>query len=465
MEQTAQGISGFTDLTHPQELIKSSESIFGVFLVLVAIVLVVGVVLALLNLSLRRRTELNPLQQWSEQYARSLPFLWHCLLILMILIGGFLGCSTLANRYHYWEQAKVAKVVASVSGDRLEQATPQVRYTVEVPYKAYTEVDGKMIEVSKLRPEIFFMAVSGSQIQVKIEQSTDASNRRNIYRADFTAEYKIVNKLSVTQAFFFEFPAPIGYTILQNLKVEQNGNSQQKSTPGKYSFPFILAPNRETKFRVTYQAQGGSRWVYDANGQLLSNFQLTAFANFPDADFASGIIPTETKYEGLGKVFTWKFTENVSVLNPFGVFTSTTAIRNLGILPRLLLLAPGILLWWLILLYFSLPMNLKSVAIASAVFFSSLFCLTYFSRAIDMYLAWSGISIVLLALVWGMGDNRRASLAAIICAISGAILPVYGLLVPYSGITLGIAGLLSVVWLAVHNWYGFLNQPLSSDNN
>lgn len=458
MERTAQGIPSLPDMTHPQELIQFSGLIFGVLLVTAAIVLAAGVVLALLNFSVRRDATVNPFQQRIEQYGRSLPILGHSLLILLILIGGFLGCSTLANRYHHWEQAKVAKVVASVSGDRLEQVTPQIRYIVEVPYKLNTEVDGKVVEVSKFRDENRFMAISGSQIQVKLDQSNDVSNRRNIYLADFNAEYKVINKLSVTQDFFFEFPAPIGYTLLQNLQVEQDNNKLQSSTPEQYSFPFQLTPNQEVNFRVTYQAQGGSRWVYNANGQLLSNFRLTAKANFSDADFASGIIPTEIKQEGRGKVFTWIFNQNVSVLNPFGVFTSTTAIRNTGVLPRLLLLAPGILLWWLILLYFSLPMNLKNVAIAAAIFFSSLLCLTYLSRVMDLYLAWSGISILFLILVWGMGTNLRAALAAIICAIAGAILPVLGLLVPYSGITLGLAGLLSVTWLAVHNWYGLLTS-------
>jgi len=112
----------------------------------------------------------------------------------------------------------------------------------------------------------------------------------------------------------------------------------------------------------------------------------------------------------------------------------------------------------LILLYFSLPIRLKDVAIASAIFFSSLLCLTYLSRQIDLYLAWSGISILLLIMVWGMGTNRRAALAVIICAIAGVIMPVFGLLVPYSGITLGLAALLSVIWLTVHNWYGLLNS-------
>lgn len=120
----------------------------------------------------------------------------------------------------------------------------------------------------------------------------------------------------------------------------------------------------------------------------------------------------------------------------------------------LLLLAPGILLWWLLLLCFSIPMRLKNIAIAGFVFFAGMFALTYFSRFADPIYAWSGISVGLLLLVWGLGRNNwRISLAAIICTILGAILPVYGFLLGARGVLLSIAAVLSVIWLVARNWY------------
>jgi hypothetical protein len=183
----------------------------------------------------------------------------------------------------------------------------------------------------------------------------------------------------------------------------------------------------------------------------LSNFRLHVRTNFPNADFASGIVPTKTGKEGTGIIFTWAFADNVSVQNPFGVFTATGPILQTGILPRLLLLAPGLFLWWLLLLYLSLPMGWRNVTIAGAVFFASLLALTYLSRIADATLVWGGISALLLILVWGLGKNAKTSLAAIICTIAGAIVPVYALLIPYTGLTLSVAGLLSVIWLTVNN--------------
>ncbi|MDJ0555238.1 MAG: hypothetical protein QNJ68_12515 [Microcoleaceae cyanobacterium MO_207.B10] len=87
------------------------------------------------------------------------------------------------------------------------------------------------------------------------------------------------------------------------------------------------------------------------------------------------------------------------------------------------------------------------------IFFTCLLTLTYFSRLIDAKFAWSLISPILLFLVWGLGSNRQTSLAAIICTISGGILPIFALLVPYSELTLSLARLLSVVWLVILNWY------------
>jgi hypothetical protein len=126
-----------------------------------------------------------------------------------------------------------------------------------------------------------------------------------------------------------------------------------------------------------------------------------------------------------------------------------------GALPLLLLVAPGILLWWMILLYFSIPMKLTDVAICGLIFFASMFTLTYFSRLASPLYAWMGISIGLLALVWGLGRNNwRISVAAIICTIVGVIAPVSGFLIGYRGLTLSIAGLLSILWLTARNWYG-----------
>jgi hypothetical protein len=66
------------------------------------------------------------------------------------------------------------------------------------------------------------------------------------------------------------------------------------------------------------------------------------------------------------------------------------------------------------------------------------------------------ISVVLLLLVWGLGrGNWRISLAAIICTIVGAIIPVYGFSIGSRGVVLSIAGLLSVIWLSARNWYGW----------
>ena len=126
----------------------------------------------------------------------------------------------------------------------------------------------------------------------------------------------------------------------------------------------------------------------------------------------------------------------------------------------MLILAPALFLWWLLLLYLSLPMSLRDVAIAAATFFACILALTYLSRIVNPQIAWAGLSLILLPLAWGLGSNRYLRLAAVICTISGAILPVFGLLVTYSGLTLSLAGLLSVIWLAVRNWYNL--YPLTS---
>jgi hypothetical protein len=457
----AQGIPNLPDLTHPNEIIEFGNQILKFSFKFGILIVGLGIAISLLSFALRNKEpeHTNFISEWVVRYSGLLRGLHHLILILILLLSGFFLSSTLSNRYHHWEQARVTKVAQSVAGDRLEQSAPQLRYTIQEPYTYDTQVEGKIVRVQATRKVDHFLTLSGSQINVNLNQTTDPATEKAIYQVNFTAEYQVVNNLDETQNFLFEVQPPLGYKLLQNLKVERDGTRLVPVNPGNYNFPLQLTAGETTKFKVTYQALGGPRWIYNANGQLLSNFSLTVFADFPNADFASGIIPTESKVEGRGTRFTWKFDDNVSVLNPFGVFTSVGPVKNTGILPRLLLLVPALFLWWLGLLYLSVPMTLKDVAIAAGIFFACILSLTYLSRMIDPKLAWSGISLILLTTVWGLGNTNQARFAAVISTIAGGILPVLGLLVPYSGITLSLAALLSIIWMAVRHWYGLLVTP------
>ena len=459
MSVDAKGIPGLPDLTHPQELLQFGTQLLQSSLLLFFLIIALGVAIALISFSLRRYPTEQAVffGQWSIRYSQLLQGLQHLALIVILLVTGFFLSSTLSNRYHYWEQAKVSQVAASVAGDKLEQISPQVRYITEEPYVYTTQINGKIVKVNDKQKVTRYLTLASSEIQVNINQSVDVQNRSSIYQTDYTANYKVINQLNDINSFFLEVPPPNGSSILRDYKVERDGTRLKQTNNDNYSFPFRLEPGQETTFKVTYKADGGPRWVYSATNQLLSKFRLVAIANFSNADFASGITPDNIKVDGKSTQFTWIFAENVAVKNPFGVFTSTKPIGKTGIIPRLLLLAPALFLWWILLLYLSLPMTLKNVAIAGGIFFACLLTLTYLSRVINAELAWLMIALILLALSYGLGTNRRVSLAAIICTISGVVLPVFGLLIPFSGLTLSIAALLSAVWLAVLHWYGWYN--------
>lgn len=463
MFQTPQGIPNLPDLTHPNELIQFGTQALSVFLILTLLIGALGIVFAGISLALRRDSIDSQVwtQRWLTRYDFMLQGLQHGALVLVLLVVGFFFSSTLANRYHHWEQAKVVQVAQSVGGDRMEQSAPQMRYQIPETFTYQNYIEGRYVPVEEVRQVDRFMTLAGSQIQVVLNQETDPAKNRALYRVEFGADYQVVNRLNEPEDFFFEVRPPSGYSLLQNFRVERDGNRLEPVNPGDYGFPLRLGPGETATFRVTYLAQGSPRWVYNANGQLLSNFRLNATAYFPKADFASGIAPTETQAEGRGTRFTWTFDDNVSVLNPFGVFTATNPVRNTGILPRLLLLGPTVFLWWLLMLYLSVPMRLEDVAIAGGIFFACLLALTYLSRVMSASVAWIAIALILLGLAWGLGASRQQSWAAIIATLTGAVLPVFGLIIPYSGLTLSLAGLLSVVWLAVRYWYGLsLTPPL-----
>lgn len=129
--------------------------------------------------------------------------LQHLTLVLVLLVPGFFLCSTLSNRYHHWEQARVAQVAQSVAGDKLEQFAPQVRYSIQEPYTSTTQINGKIVKVNETREVNRFLTLAGSQIQVKLDQSVDVPGRSSIYRANYTADYKVINQLKDINNFFF----------------------------------------------------------------------------------------------------------------------------------------------------------------------------------------------------------------------------------------------------------------------
>ncbi len=455
--------TGLPDLTQPQYLNQIAGQLpiaIAVFAIL-AIGLAAG--MALLNFSLRNYPAAGGVAvgDWMLKSSQLLQVLQQTLLVSVILLAGFGLCGTLANQQNNWEQARVAKTTPAISGEPIQQSSPQVSYTTQEPYIYTTELNGKLVKVEDKKDVTRQSSVSGSNLQVTVAPIETKSADNQNYAIDFKGDYQITNPIGTTDRFVFQISPPKGYALLQNFGVTQNGKRLIAANPGEYRFPLQIAPGSVSKLRVSYRAQGSPQWVYQAKDGSLANFQMTVATKVPNLNFISGIVPTKISGTGDLKTFTWAFNQNASVQKPFGVGVSAPVAAQTGTLPSLLLLAPGIFLWWIVLLCFSIPMRLQHIPIAGFVFFAGMFALTYFSRTADPLVVWSGISIGLLLLVWGLGRNNwRISLAAVICTIVGAIVPIYGFLLGSRGLVLSIAALLSVVWLVVRNWYGWYQlQP------
>ncbi len=445
------------DLTHPQELLGFGKQLLQLSQWLCLAVAALGIVLAIVNFSYR--TE-HPrwLDLELETYRQLLYSTRTVLLIVAIAIGGFFGCATLANRYHHWEQSKIATVATKVAGEKVEQPAPQVRYTIAETETATVKIDGKLTQVKQQRKLDRFLSPSTSQVDVKLDRLNDPTTGTWIYRSEFSGNYVVTNSLPTTTDFTFDAPPPSGYKLLQDYRVTRDNRQLEPRNQGEYRFPLSLAPGASTQFRITYKAQGAPRWVYNANSRLLAKFRLAILANFANADFASGIVPSEMEAAGQGTRFTWNFADNVSVQNPFGVFSATERFKNTGIMPRLLLLAPGIWLCWLLLLYLAIPLHWQDVVRSAAVFFACLLSLTYASRWIDAKLAWGLLLPLPLFFGWRLGSNLQTRWSGATIAFSGVVLPVMGLLVPYSGLTLGLSALISIGWLVMKS------RNIRSDN-
>jgi hypothetical protein len=89
-----QGIPNLPDLTHPDELMQFGGQIIKISLNLAIFVAVLGIVIAVLNFSTKRRYEGEAAistQKWLDNYFRMLGTLPHLGMILLLTIGGFLS--------------------------------------------------------------------------------------------------------------------------------------------------------------------------------------------------------------------------------------------------------------------------------------------------------------------------------------------------------------------------------------
>jgi hypothetical protein len=453
------------DFTQPQYLDRITSQLPLSIAIFVILAISLTAALALYNFSLRNSTASNvAIGDWTFHSTQLVRGLQQLLLVALLLLLGFGLCSTLAARQNSWEQTRVTKKTLPIPNEFIQQSSPQVSYTSLEPYIYTTQLDGKLVKVADKKEVTRQSSVSGSNLLVSIAPASVNSGEGNNHLIDFSGDYQVTNSINTTDKFVFQISPPKGYSLLQNFGVEQDGKKLTRTNPGDYRFPVQIAPGSVSKLRVTYRVQGSPQWVYSAKDGSLSNFRMAISTKVPRLNAINGVVPTKISRNGDRQVFSWAFNRNASVQKPFGVSVAPPVAAQTGKLPLLLLLAPVILLWWLLLLCFSMPMRLQSIAITGCVFFAGIFALTYFSRLADPIYVWSGISVGLLLLVWGLGRNNwRVSVVAVICTILGAIFPVYGFLIGSRGVMLSIAALLSVIWLAARNWYGW--YPLESGTN
>jgi hypothetical protein len=453
--------TGLPNLTQPQSL----DRIVSQLPIFLALAIGLTAAMALFNFSIRNSESGHvAIGDWLIRSSQAMRGLQQVLLITMLVLASFGLCSTLANFQANWEQAQVTTKTPTIADQFIQQSSPQVSYASQEPYIYTTQLDGKLVKVEDKKEVTRQLAVSSSNILVSIAPAPTKTGDGNNYLLDFNGDYQITNSIpapvglgtNAIDRFVFQLTPPKGSLLLQNFGVEQDGKKLARTNPGDYRFPVQIAPGKVSKLRVTYRAQGSPQWVYSAKDGSLSNFRLAISSKITRLNFINGIAPTRISRNGDRQVFSWAFNRNASVQKPFGVAVAPPAAPLTGKLPLLLILAPGILLWWLLLLCFSIPMGLAQISIAGLVFFASMFALTYFSRVAAPLYIWNLMAIGLLALVWGLGRrNWQVSLAAMICTVLGLIFPVYGFLAGPRGVMLSIAALLSVIWLVIQHWYGW----------
>jgi hypothetical protein len=453
----AEGIPKLPDLTHSAELLALGQTtLWYLALALGFVFCIGGLLLALLRWRFANQSPgENPISPWIVSYEQGVKRLYTVFLSALLVAGTYFVTATLANRTHHWEFQQVAKQTQVVEGYRQEQPAPQIYYYKPETYIVQALREGQLKDFEKTRYIRYTLNLASSQIQVKITQIQDNSEPpKHKYKVQFEGNYTFANTIKGINQFRFLAEKPQNYELLEGFKVFKDGQELQALVQETNQFGFDLPPGQQTQFKIQYQSQGDARWVYNAYNTLLSNFKLQVEAPFPYAQYASGILPQQTQEQGAGKVFVWEFKDNVSVLNPFGVFTSSGAAPKTGIMSRILLLAPGILAWWLFLLMLTqrphVWLGSHELFLIAAQFLSGILALTYGSRLLPAWQVWSGISLLLLVLSAGLRKSAAERGQALLVALLGFVLPVSALLSPYTGLTLALTALAAAVGLVVH---------------
>jgi hypothetical protein len=458
------GIPEIPNVTQPDQLSLIINGAPLGIIIFCGILIGLGVALALINFSLKPQQESSmvAMGDWIVRYSDLIRSLRHVALVLAILTVSALLCSTVANRYHLWEQNTFPRAAATAT--QIVQLSPQVRYTIKEPYNYSQNVNGKVTKVRDEKDLTRLLPVNSSNIKVNINKSKVRSVEKWVYTTNFLGEYEVRNITPGSVDFLLTMAPPKGAYIVQNYSVEQDGRRISANSAGEYEYRIQIAPNGTTQLKTSYQAQGAPRWLYATKGELLSRFQLAIETNFNNINSASGLMPSSIEKRNPGKTFTWILPDNAAIPYPIGASAPNALPAQVGVIPKVILLAPAIWLWWLIMLYLSVPIRIKDILISAGVAVTSILTLAYAMRLFKteitaVYatpeLVWPVIAILLLVSAWGLGRNFRTSLAAVICTITGMILPVLAMLTTYQGSILSLAALLSVMWLVVMNWYGW----------
>jgi hypothetical protein len=472
------GIPGVPDVTQP----SGSASIFGdrlnwvvngapLGILLFCFILIgLGLALALINFSIKPQQESSmvAMGNWIVRYSDLIRSLRHVAVVFAILIIGTLLCSTVANRYHLWEQNTFPRAAATAT--QIEQIAPQVRYTIKEPYNYSENVNGKIVKIRDEKDLTRLLPINSSNIQVKINKSRVKSAEKWLYTTNFSGEYELRNITPASVDFLLTMAPPKGAYIVQNYAVEQEGRRISANSAGEYEYRIQIAPNSTTQLRTSYQAQGAPRWLYATKGELLSKFQLSIESNFNNISSASGLMPNRIEKRNPGKTFVWTLPDNAAIPYAIGASSPSSLPAQVGVIPKVILFAPAIWLWWLAMLYLSVPMRIKDILISFGVTGTSVLTLAYTMKLFKteftgVYatpeIVWPVVAILVLICAWGLGKNFRTSLAAVICTIAGMIIPILGMLTVYQGAILSLAALLSVMWLVVLNWYGWYKLEAS----
>lgn len=312
---------------------------------------------------------------------------------------------------------------------------PAVRVDDQLVKDDKTVVINRTTTVERFVP----LKLARSDVDLRLDfQDRRLGQRRQFYKADFSARYAFQNPFPDKRRIHFVFPLPDNSGTLSGFKFRVNGKEQPPGDIGRgFEYEADMAPAEKAQVEVSYANLGSGSWTYDVAGRRepIADFHLQVRADKADVKFRRGsLYPTRMAGSTLG----WDLENQITSQSICLYFSS---VSRESVINSLFIFCPVGLLGFAALMLVWGRLRRAGVrpwtAILAGLTYCAAFALTSYLLSYVPLLAAIAIAFALAALLQLYALGRPLWIPVAICAI----VPLAFLPAGHTGLLLSLLGM------------------------